>query len=109
MRMPSKNSGHLQLDLLWLEVMSDAVATPTSNASGQPLMPPVSSLFADQYNPRTVQVVQPERVAEWVTGSQPITRIAAEAMTVAAAVCLRDRNAHHAAFVRPDWRAQRRP
>jgi hypothetical protein len=81
MRMPSKNSGHLQLDLLGLDVMSDAVATPTSNASGQPLMLPVTSLFADPQNPRAEHAVQPERVAEWVTGSQPITRIAAEAMT----------------------------
>jgi ParB family transcriptional regulator, chromosome partitioning protein len=53
MRTPCKNSGHLQLDLLGLEVLSDVVVTPTSYAAGQPLMLPVSSLFADPQNPRT--------------------------------------------------------
>jgi ParB family transcriptional regulator, chromosome partitioning protein len=53
MRTPCKNTGHLQLDLLGLEVLSDAVVTPTSCAAGQPLMLPVSSLFADPQNPRT--------------------------------------------------------
>jgi ParB family transcriptional regulator, chromosome partitioning protein len=53
MRTPGKNSGHLQLDLLGLEVFSDEVVTATSSACGQPLMLPLTRLFADPQNPRT--------------------------------------------------------
>jgi hypothetical protein len=53
MRTPCKNSGHLQLDLLELEDLSDVVVTATSSACGQPLMLPLTSLFADPQNPRT--------------------------------------------------------
>jgi hypothetical protein len=53
MRMPCKNSDHLQLDLLGLEVLSDVVVTATSSACGRPLMLPLTRLFVDPQNPRT--------------------------------------------------------
>jgi ParB family transcriptional regulator, chromosome partitioning protein len=53
MRTPCKNSGHLQLDLLELEDLSEVVVTATSSACGQPLMLPLTSLFPDPQNPRT--------------------------------------------------------
>ncbi len=60
MRMPCKNSGHLQFDLLELDAVADLVTAsaavpkaPTNSAAGRPLMLPLTSLFADPQNPRT--------------------------------------------------------
>lgn len=60
MRMPCKNSGHLQLDLLELDAVADLITTSAAvlktsknSAAGRPLMLPLTSLFADPQNPRT--------------------------------------------------------
>jgi ParB family transcriptional regulator, chromosome partitioning protein len=56
MRMPTKISGHLQLDLLELDAALELTATPQALAKSTacpPFMLPVSSLFADPQNPRT--------------------------------------------------------
>jgi ParB family transcriptional regulator, chromosome partitioning protein len=56
MRMLCKNSGHLQLDLLERDAASNEMVAPKAPAervAGQPLMLPVSNLFADPQNPRT--------------------------------------------------------
>jgi ParB family transcriptional regulator, chromosome partitioning protein len=60
MRTPCKNTGHLQLDLLELDAVADLMTasaavpkTTMSGAAGQPLMLPLTRLFADPQNPRT--------------------------------------------------------